>query len=96
MYNSYNSCNAGKLLQLQSSRLSKTERGRVLGIFARFSVIQEEELFLTQILSGFHTSSHLLCAVLLDTAVDVAQCGSGQHERRLLVDQSVQVSLNLQ
>ena len=39
---------------------------------------------------------HLLGAVLLHTAVDVAQPGSGQHVGRLLVDQSVKVSLDLE
>lgn len=34
--------------------------------------------------------------MLLDTAVDVAQSGSGQHVGRLLVDQSVKVSLDLE
>lgn len=33
--------------------------------------------------------------MLLDDAVEVTQSGSGQHEGRLLVDQSVKVSLDL-
>lgn len=37
----------------------------------------------------------LFGAVLLDAAVDVTQSGSGQHVGRLLVDQSVKVSLDL-
>lgn len=34
--------------------------------------------------------------MLLDTAVDVAQSGPGQHVGCLLVDQSVKVSLDLE
>lgn len=33
---------------------------------------------------------------MLHTAVDVAEPGSGQHVGRLLVDQSVEVSLDLE
>lgn len=40
--------------------------------------------------------SHLFGTVLLDTAVDVTESGSGQHVGRLLVDQSVKVSLDLE
>lgn len=38
---------------------------------------------------------NLFWAVLLHTAVDVAQSGSGQHVGRLLVDQRIKVSLDL-
>lgn len=40
--------------------------------------------------------SHLFGTMLLDTAVDVTESGSGQHVGRLLVDQSVKVSLDLE
>lgn len=38
----------------------------------------------------------LLGTVLLHTAVDVTESGSGQHVGRLLVDQGVKVSLDLE
>lgn len=38
----------------------------------------------------------LFSTVLLDAAVDVAQSSSGQHVGRLLVDQSVKVSFDLE
>lgn len=39
---------------------------------------------------------HLFSTVLLDTVVDITQSSSSQHVGRLLVDQSVKVSLDLE
>lgn len=68
----------------------KWEIGEINPSVLQFKKKKNPQLLTTSLVS------HLFGTVLLDTAVDVTESSSGQHVGRLLVDQSVKVSLDLE